>query len=971
MSYFPNTKTSVLYLLCIYLVHIAPPVASRVHADAHSDTFQEAALLRYRLSSDSIDFTLLESFDGLPKVVMLHLKSSQEEAKPLRLSFASTDMRIPFSPIIPPYVGLHAKRISLKVWVEDPGCLAGATIVAGREDGTQEKFSFDPSPVQAYKWTTFSWPLAMSGEPASRLNCVELVLESRPRTDAFAYLADLNIQYHGQQEPYDLLTTDIPLLTTGMSTPLETNPVRSLPVRDTLALGGFDIHDPNAAKQIPILATLVKNEFPNWDFILAPVWTPPLSIHKELKKLPEGVYFQFQKARMDPGYLHAVDAMPCNGRGEVLDNFSNAVMGTHPVIQEGLRDQIDYAASLGINNFKQVDMIWPYRNGRWGYDDASVAAYRKALDGKDEGLDILPGLPGKLNRGGMIHFWDYYEYYHGFRLQPADLELKNWDEYSPVSEQTAANGGDREHLNLGLYIQLYHYQWLLQAQRFGRWAKAHNGTHGYTLNPEDLGNGGDYVFLVRLADAGLPYIEYFGGPAVLRGAYHNLPMYIHSAETAGRKFGLIMEIGQTGHGQPYLAPEINYLYAFELAAGGLRSYHNEWVADMWKAITAFPPASPQKDFLFDRWSAWMTGALGFVFAREENIRRPNTRVFNISTRPPGYYVSSWIWGLSQGPSFGPMLAQAHVPFMQWDRAGMSEILAEADIIFYAPPYGRQEDAQRLRQWLQNPGKSLMLHSNVPFSIDDGRARLLPGVENVNYTSAEQHYTDYLSERNDFDHALFPELKSVRPLENGAWSALPNAEILLGDRDRPLLSRLHLPSGSSIYYLHTSPRRMDAGQSAAVVDILARRLHLPRTITASSSPVMAHRFSAPGFEVLDIWTGLDILGFKAGYGPHLMPGREAEDFEPAQRPYPLLLPGVDVTIEVPVGEAGDYRVYAFFSGNECVVPSSPDKMLSLKISNISAEQFFFTVDTPGVREKIKMLKKQRARLFPYSPDLPRN
>jgi hypothetical protein len=385
MSYFPNTKTSVLYLLCIYLVPIAPPFASRVHADAHSDTFQEAALPRYRLSSDSIDFTMLESFDELSKVVMLHLKNSKDEAKPLRLSFASTDMRIPFSPIIPPYVGLHAKRISLKVWVEDPGCLAGATIVAGREDGPQEKFSFDPSPVQAYKWITFSWSLAMSGEPVSRLNCVELVLESRPRTDAFAYLADLNIQYHGQQEPYDLLTMDMPLLTTGMSTPLETNPVRSLPVRDTLALGCFDI-------------------------------------------------------------------------------------------------------------------------------------------------------------------------------------------------------------------------------------------------------------------------------------------------------------------------------------------------------------------------------------------------------------------------------------------------------------------------------------------------------------------------------------------------------------------------------------------------LARRLHLPRTITASSSPVMAHRFSAPGFEVLDIWTGLNIPGFKAGYGLHLMPGREAEDFDPAQRPYPLLLPGVDVTIEVPVGEAGDYRVYAFLSGNECVVPSSPAKMLSLKISNISAEQFSFTVDTPGVREKIKMLKNNALACF---------
>jgi hypothetical protein len=114
----------------------------------------------------------------------------------------------------------------------------------------------------------------------------------------------------------------------------------------------------------------------------------------------------------------------------------------------------------------------------------------------------------------VIHFPEYYEYYHCFRPKPADLGLKNWSAYTPVSEQQAASGGDFEKRNLGAFILLYHYEWLRQAQRFGRRAKAHGGTHSYTLNPEDLGNGGDYVFLTFLADAGTPYIEYFGGPSV-------------------------------------------------------------------------------------------------------------------------------------------------------------------------------------------------------------------------------------------------------------------------------------------------------------------------------------------------------------------------------------------------------------------------------------------------------------------------
>lgn len=951
-------------------VKVPVPEDQKSSLGASHDTFPDAVLVRYRLFSDQIDFAILDAYEGLSKVLKLHVRNSSQKDRPVSLSFASTNDRIPFFPVIPPYVGLDAERVGLMLRIDSPGDLNGMAIKVGRQDKSFEIFRVEAGAVMPEKWQEFSWQLAKTGDLRARVTSIDFVCDVPPGANAFVYIAKPFLEMRGQKEAYDLLTTQAPMMTTGMIKPLATEPARALPTRDSLALGGFDITDPEVAQSLPTLEKFIKQEFPQWDFILSPVWTPPLDLYAELPQLPEGFYFQFQKAKADSAWLHAIGAMPLNGYGEILQEFGNGVMATHPAIQAGLKDQIDYAASLGVNNFKQVDMVWPWQ-GRWGYDEVSVAAFRDDLQETDEGLDILPGLTGKLSKGGVIHFWDYYEYYHGFRLKPSDLGLKSWMEYTPVSERAAADGGDLEKRNLGVFILLYHYEWLRQAQRFGRWAKAHGGIHDYTLNPEDLGNGGDYVFLSRIADAGTIYVEYFGGPSALQGAYHNLPLYVHSADAAGRKLGLILEIGQGGHGEHYLAPEVNYLYAFELAAAGLRNYHNEWTASMWRAISASPPAVPEQTFDFDRWSSWVSGALGFVFAREEKIRRPEPRVFNISTRSPGYYVSSWLWGLNQGPSFGPLLSDWHVPFQQWDRSAMPEILGKADVIFYTPPAGRTQDWKALREWLKQPGKSLVIHSNVPFSIDDGQARLAPGVENVNYTSVDQRYTDFLAEKVDYQAALFPELKAIRSLEDRTWSAIPGAEVLAGDRNKLLLSLISLPGGSSIWYLHRNPLELEGKDCSTVEEILVGRLKLPRDVAASSAPVMAHRFAAPGYEVLNVWTGLDIPGFKAGYGPHLMPGRGANEFDPKKRPYPYLLPEVDTTVEVPVKEAGDYRVYAFLSGQENVLKASTAGVLELRVRGTAAEQFFFAKDGPDFQKALETVKHQRARLLPYGPDLPRS
>jgi hypothetical protein len=947
------------------------------------DTFPDAPLIRYRLSSKFIDYALLDAYRGQSKVLQLHLRNSGKSPRSDALDFADAGFfkakaLKPFAPVIPPYVGLNAETFSIKILDTSgaSGTLAGKSI-------RLEKASIAASPpplvlkwenatirqdAGADGWREYTWTLPDPGQISRQIAGVQFISNTLPGADEFIYIAQPTLTGKGFANGYDLLTTDAPLLTTGMTAPLAPRPAKPLPTRDTLTLGGYAIHKPDMQASLPALTAFIKKEFPAWDFILAPVWLPPMSIGEEIKKLPDGVYYQFQKAQLIPDYLIASGIMPRNARGEAMKSFGNAVLATHPALQAGLKDEIDYAASLGINNFKQIDMIWYFQGGRWGYDEASVAAFRDDLSETDEGLLLLPGLPGggKLKRGGVIHFWDYYEYYHGFRPKPADIGLASWGDYTPVSEQQAADGGDIEKRNLGVFILLYHYEWLRQGQRFGRWAKARQGVHSFTLNPEDLGNGGDYVFLTFLADAGTPYIEYFGGPSSLRGAYHNLPSYVHAATLAGKKLGLTLEKGQGGHGQHYYDPETNYLYAQELAAAGLRGYHNEWTESNWQRMS-----DPANGYLYDRWSNWMTGALGFAFAREEHMRRPETRVFTISVRSPGYYVSSWIWGLKQDRSFGGFLAENHVPYKQYDRSALPEILEQADVIFYSPLSGRAQDWTLLREWLKKPGKSLVTHTNVPFLLDDGQARLVRGTKDVIYTSIDQRYSDFIVQKEDFKSVVFPEFRALRPLASGTWSAIPGARILLGEKNVPLLSSLPLAGGSRIVYLHKAPLDFDSSGQREIFETLAGQLKLPRMITTSSAPVMAHQFELPWAKVLNVWTGLDKAGFRGGYGAHLLPRRGANQFDRHNRPYPWLEQGRDVTVTVPVNEAGVYRVYAFLSGQENVIATTPQNTLNLRIRGNNAEQFYYARDSAATREKIEYVKKHRERLFPWCPDIEKN
>lgn len=921
----------------------------------------------YRFAVINLDFSYVKEFQGQGPVVKIDFANTTAADRAGNFRFTASRLE-PFFFFVPPYIGKDARKFTAQIWVDS---------IAGLNE---LYFVFDAGPVDFMRL-----PIVLADLKPKQWNTVEISdpalgsierplagvrLEARMAAGAKASLsfAALNISTEDGRS-YAILKTDMPLMMAGMNTPLAKGPERPLPERERVSMGGYTLEDPAWAADLPAMGKFMNEKFPDADFLVAPVWTPHTIMAQRLPEMPKGVFFQFQKAQADEHFLDAVDGIPLNASGKRPSIWNNnAFLATNPLFQQVLKDQIDYAASLGVNNFKQVDYAWLYEGGRWGFDKASVAAYRDNLLGKDEGLDLLAG-PGGV-KAGVIHFLDYYQENHGFRPTPADLGIKNWNEYQPISEAKAASGTAVDKLNLGIYAALFHYEWLKQAQRFGRWAKAHGGKHDYTLNPEDLGNGGDFIYLIRLKDAGTPYLEYFGGPSVLQAAYHGLPTYVRAAEIAGKRLGLITELGMGGHGQNYLSSEVGYLYTFELAALGLANYHNEWMEGPFSVMS-----DPKNAYQYDRFSSWMSQAYGVRQARREKVSRNETRVLNVSLRSTMNYISSWMWQLNQMDSLGPILADANIDFQQTDPVCLPETLGQADVVIYNPPSTPAYVREQLVKWLDQGNKTLITHSYIPISPDDGQIRLAEGVTNVEFRGENRSYADFMANpKGDPKSPLLPIFSGMT--QDGLyWNLDPKVEAitLFGTPDRPVISMITLPNKSRIFYIHVRPKDFASWEKTPVLTKLIQMVPLPQMAVADpkmGDSMMVQRFHRDKTEVVSLWNRdlLNKFGWLPGYGDHLLPGRGANEFDPKLRPYPYLVPGARGGTKLPVAAAGTYRIYRFLQDKEETVQVGEDKMLPLTVENALVEQFYLAPDSETFREEIAQLRKHRADLTPYFLDI---
>jgi len=494
----------------------------------------------------------------------------------------------------------------------------------------------------------------------------------------------------------------------------------------------------------------------------------------------------------------------------------------------------------------------------------------------------------------VVKFWDYFEESHGIRLAPEDLGIASWNEYQPGTARAAASGDLRAQRNYAVMTALIHYEWLMQAQRFGQWAQAQGpGRYDLTMNPEDTGNGGDYAMMIRLADVGIPYMEFFGGPAILRSAYANMPIYMRAARDAGRAFGACMELGAGGHGQHYCDTEVNYLMLYELGAMGFEHLHTDWAEAPWSVMT-----NPKNAYHFDRFSNWMGFAYGWRQARRENALRPQARVVSVSQRSSVHYIQAWPWSVEQMDSFGSALSDAHVDYEQTDSQDLPNVLKSAEVLFYTPPASRREDAARIAAWLETGGKTLITHSYIPLSLDDGGVKIRSGVSQTEFRGEEFNYADYIDplQRLDQGFVLHPAFKGLTGAVAGNWS-LPQAGGTEAGRDEiwrtqpmrmgleavaPLVSEYRLPNGSRIVYLHRRPQDLMPRQLAAIMRTWCDQYNIARVSYDDArlgSPALAHVYASDIGQTAILWNTrrLEELGDVGGYGPHLAAGSRGESF----------------------------------------------------------------------------------------------
>ncbi len=755
-----------------------------------------------------------------------------------------------------------------------------------------------------------------------------------------------------------------------------------------------------ASKNSIEAAQYMRKRFPNTQFVVSAVWFPAPQIPEYLRKLHGlGAFYQYQKAPPQDRKTYALHGtLPENWRGDKL-TWGNAVLATSIQHQAIMAFKIDNAAKLGVNNFKQVDFVWPW-TGRWGYDKPSVNAFRLDLRSGDPGLNIITS-DGKTR---IIHFWDYFEAYRGVRFTPADLGLKSWEDFYPTTEINAASPAApvQTKRNLTVFLVLYHYEYLKQAQRLGQQAKAVNGIHQTTVNPEDFANGVDNIYLMKLADFGTVFFEYFGSPVNARAAFYHMPTYRRAANSCGKKIGLIKELGQGGHGKPHKSPIIEFIHNYDLTSNGFDQYHNEWTEGRFAQMAS---TDDKEKYRHNRLLVFLGGAYGYKQARNDKSFRPQAPVVSVTLRSVNHYMDAWMWDVKSMDSFARYLADEHIDMEETFPGQLPEILKTVNSLFYTPIYTRKVDFKPVKDWLDAGGKTLVTHSFIPYSVDNGINYLLnkkriksvvipPMINNlmkfpngkgdtVIYRGEDKTYADFLALKSNVpfqkQYLIDDSFKSLQVVDSPVSGKIsfdgkiidnepitipqywkwndPKAKVLAKIGNLPLISVLKISKENRIIYLHCRLSVLPEPLRKQLTPLLSNYLKLPRVAQPSYDKpafVHAYKLGKTNVNAVVLWDkkALAKFGLFAGY-------RQTGKWKTIHFGYRT--PGANGSCRYNIGKPGEYQIYWMISGREKAIEST-DGFIDLSLDNCLADICFIGVPGSDWDTKVKQLKKQRQMLF---------
>ncbi|MHB0997725.1 MAG: hypothetical protein ACYC27_00650 [Armatimonadota bacterium] len=599
---------------------------------------------------------------------------------------------------------------------------------------------------------------------------------------------------------------------------------------------------------------------------------------------------------------------------------------SHPKFIEMNKRRVDAIIASGINTLTLVDYVWPYMGGRWGYSEADIAAYRRAMTGTDGGLKLI-------DKSGThtISFWDYFKDYSGFILKPADLGYKSWNEYQPTTEEQAWADNGQKRKNMFLFVTLNHYQWLKFLQEIGLYIESKGGHLWMIPNPEDLGDAADYIYAGHLAGLQCNLPEYFGNPIWTEAIYRSGNYLSKNVREGSHLVGPILETNAGGHGTPYYDAEVSYAVAYDLFASMSADVSKN---DFLDEAPYDVMSDPKNTYYFDRFRDTMSKVYAFDQYKSDKPSRKATKIAVITSRNINRYRGDLFYGFGATDKtydgcLADALAKEGMSFNLMDTIGYAPI-EEQQVIFWGVPEAPETSVPRIKKWLDgNPSRALICHSYQPTRRISGLG-YCPWITKQDFIENPLGGKDWglpvISKKDDFTSGKIDTVKApfIGVFKQGEQITLPGGlyiakggKVLLSVSGYPLVSEFKRPNGSKVIYLHYRAGEPDTSELDRRIASALASYYGARRLADSVDNIMVHSYTIKNGSAHVLWNRDVINKWEFIY-----------DGNRKQR-LTYSNPGIDAIVKILVPQKGEYVVYEVLSGVSSRVKVVGNVELSLK------------------------------------------
>lgn len=636
----------------------------------------------------------------------------------------------------------------------------------------------------------------------------------------------------------------------------------------------------------------------------------------------------------------------------------------HPEYIDMQKRRIDAVVSAGYTRYTFIDYIMPYFGGRWGYSPSDIIAYRSALNGTDGGLLLKADGGGTVKK---IYFWDYYMDYTGIKLNPSDVGINSWNEYTPVSnEDLAWNGKKEDRRNFNLFISLYHYSWLKFLDTIGNYySEQSNGLGKIWIipNPEDIYTGVDYIYAGRLANLGGNLCEYFGNPGFLEAIYRSGRYLSSDYKKTNTLLGPVLETNAGGHGTPYYDPWVSYAVAYDLyAAMNATVTKNDFLQNQ----SFEEQTDPKNTYAYDRFRDVAVKQIAFDNYKSDKLQYKKSEIAVMQQRNMNRLRSSIFHSLEATPhiwegSASIALSALGYSYDQIDTISYSPV-EEYNTLFLGVSDLPNTTVKRLQSWLlSNKKNTIIMSANQPYSRADAVHYTLWHnseffiIDNPDYgkdfnLSAPTFNENNISKKADKVDRIFSKFFKIGEIVNiaGGYYKVDSGKTLLSVGGLPIVSQRDYGNGGSVIYLHYR-----AGEPS--------NLELDKKIFAALAEEYGSRSQFDNNK--EIYTHKYVLGM-GGYSVVLWarPTLDAWNFiydGNLKQRLADLSPNFSAITHVLLDKSGDYIVYDLVSDQKEYQKTNGNRItLNLK-DNTCAVYYVLPKNSAG-EEKILKLKESRLR-----------